>query len=296
MLTLITCTGHRIEAFKLCIEYVKAQTFTQNLQWIIINDDTKSGELKPLLKNLPKNIIPELYQGPEIWKPGVNTHKKNMEQAILNIKGERILFIEDDDYYAPQYVEAMNTLLDYADIVGEANACYYNLRLPGWRRMQNYNQASLCQTGIKASLLPILKSTLRMDGNIDGNLWELAHKGGVKGLLMTERQLCIGMKGLPGRPGIGIGHQFKDFLPDPNLGILRKWLGEAAKKYIDIIKETKSGQVKKDSIPPIQKSEVKDRAKVSSVQKPNLGKPVQKAEPKGQIKKSETLQSNVRPY
>lgn len=242
MITLITCTGHRPEAFALCIQYMVSQTYKEPLQWIVVTDDGKGGDLVPLFKLLPKNITPELYNAQENWRPGVNTHKFNMEQALDKIKGDRILFIEDDDYYHPRYIETMNTLLDVADIAGEANASYYNIKIPGWRRMQNYNQASLAQTGIKVALLPALKAAMKMDGNIDGNLWELTHKQGVKGLLVTDYNLCIGMKGLPGRPGIGIGHSFKDYLPDPNLSILRKWLGDSALPYIELMKKIIGGQ------------------------------------------------------
>lgn len=240
MLTLITCTGFRPEAFKLCVGYMKAQTFKEKLQWIIVNDDLKSAELKPILNSLPAHITPELYQGPETWRPTVNTHKGNVEQALQHVKGDKILFIEDDDYYSPNYLMHMNSWLDIADVVGEANACYYNVKLPGWRRMQNYNQASLCQTGLKASRIGLVNSALRMDGNIDGNLWQLAHKQGVKCLLADDFTLCVGMKCLPGRVGIGVGHKVSGFLPDPNLGILRKWLGAAALPYINFIKQNKS--------------------------------------------------------
>lgn len=297
MLTLITCTGHRPEAFKLCLSYVKAQTYKQPLQWIVVTDDGKGADLVPLFKTLPAHIKPELYQAPEQWRPGVNTHKANMELALEHTKGSRIFFIEDDDYYSPRYLEVMNNFLDYVEIVGEANACYYNIKLPGFRRMQNYNQASLCQTGIKDTQLPLLKAALKMDGNIDGNLWELSHKQGVKCLLLGDYNLCVGMKGLSGRPGLGVGHSFKDYLPDPNLAILRKWLGSSAIPYISMIKDIQSGKKIGSGLPETKETPVKASAKLTK-EKPVLKRrenPIvsfPKSEPKIEVKKSEIVQGD----
>ncbi len=292
MITLITCTGHRPIAFKLCVEHVTAQTYAGRIQWIVINDDTKSADLKPLLTGLDKRFTPELYQGPENWRPGVSTLKGNMEQAFKNVKGSRIFFIEDDDYYSPQYLSIMNGWLDQADVVGESNACYYNLKVPGWRRMQNYQQASLAQTGVKAEHLGLVKAACSMNGNIDGNLWELAHKQGLRCMLAADFKLSVGMKGLPGRPGLGIGHVFQGYLTDPNLAMLRKWLGDDALKYTKLMQEL---YARKDEAPRVQKDSVIDSKKVGRLKGPSRSNPsvsVPKGQPKSQAKKSEAAQSS----
>jgi hypothetical protein len=58
----------------------------------------------------------------------------------------------------------------------------------------------------------------KMSKFIDLELW----KGG-KGRLF-DTQMTVGIKGLPGRPGIGAGHRMKG-IRDPKLVVLKKRIG-----------------------------------------------------------------------
>lgn len=240
LLTVITCTGFRKEAFKLCHSYMKRQTYKGPLQWIVINDEFSQVELDTV-KHKYKDF--ELYAGPRRWEPGFNSHRGNMEFALSKIKGDYICFAEDDDYYTPTYLEHMVKLLDFADIAGEANAKYYNVQVPGWKEMHNYRHASLAQTGITSKLLPILK--LAVDSGelyFDIKLWEQAHLNRAKSIIFNEQNLCIGMKGLPGRVGIGAGHRTKDFFIDPGLVKLRAWVGDDTENYLPYIRGNHDGR------------------------------------------------------
>lgn len=180
----------------------------------------------------------ELYRGPREWKPGLNTHRFNMEEALSRIEGDYILILEDDDYYAPTYIEEMVKLLSQADIVGEVNAKYYNLKIPGFRQMGNTHHASLAQTGITKDALPYLQAAVD-SGELyfDIHLWRAAFQHKIPMRIFANKNLCVGMKGLPGRAGIGAGHRMEGYRKDYGLEKLTEWLGADAEIYKPFITE-----------------------------------------------------------
>lgn len=224
LVTLITCTGARTEALALCRKYINRQTYKGAVQWIIVDDTIDKAPL-PTKTN---NISEEIYPGPRKWEPGVNTQRFNTEEALKHVKGDYILFIEDDDYYRPNYVETMVYLLNRFDIVGEGNAKYFNLEVPGWKEMRNFTHASLCQTGIRKELLPTFKNSVD-SGSLyfDIELWKRAHIAKRTSLVFADLNLTVGIKGMPGRGNIGIGNAEKsrDFLIDRSLSKLGEWIG-----------------------------------------------------------------------
>lgn len=234
VVTLITCTGSRPEAFKLCHSYVKAQTYKGPVQWIVVNDSIDDEGAKKAQSKYPNF---ELYAGPRKWEEGINTQRGNLEKALEHVKGDYILVIEDDECYHPQYVEMMVKYLRFAEIVGESNAKYYNLAIPGFQEMGNFRHASLCQTGIRASLLSMLKKAVG-SGQLyfDIHLWGQVHEKRTPCVLFSNANLCISMKNMPGRPGIGIGHQIKGYHVDPKLVKLDEWCGAYASNYHPFIK------------------------------------------------------------
>ena len=57
---------------------------------------------------------------------------------------------------------------------------------------------------------------------------------------MNAGELYVtGMKGLPGTPGIGIGHNGERYRQrDENRTVLRKWVGEQdANRYLSLLKD-----------------------------------------------------------
>lgn len=248
ILTAITCTGGNPEAFKLCRHYMSKQTYKDEIQWICVIDNENPEYLKPLLKGLPKNIKPELYQNSQVWALGQNTHRGSLLLALDHVEGDKIFNFEHDDLFKPNFLEEMSKLLDHVEVVGEGNASYYNLRVPGWRRMGNYAHASLCQTGIRSSMLPIFKQAVKTaEKFFDVELWQQAHRQGKSCAMFTDVNLCIGIKGMPGRPGIGVGHSRQGYLADPNLDIMRKWLGSDVDSYLPFVRKSSNGKEEQSS-------------------------------------------------
>lgn len=243
--SLITCTGSRPEALALCEQYILNQTVKRDSEWIIVDD---SSEMLPANKTIFQHngytLVKKFFRGPRKWEEGLNTHRFNMEEAIKHVKGKYIFFWEDDDLYKPAYIETMLELLKHADIVGEAKAKYYNLELPGFKELHNYRHASLCQTAIKRSVLPLVKEAVNSgEMYFDVHLWRNVQEKRIPYLLFAESNLVIGIKGMPGRAGIGVGHKNKDYLFDPGLAKLGEWCGEYASNYKPFLRKKENGRM-----------------------------------------------------
>jgi hypothetical protein len=234
-ITLITCTGGRPEAFELCQKYMEAQT-VQPDQWIVVHDMITKAQAKELQASYPQL---ELYAGPRTWKPGLNTQRFNMEEALKHVEGDIVLFIEDDDFYAPEYIETMVKLLQGETLIaGLSNNKYYNLAIPGWKEMGNYRHSSLCTTAVRKALLPMVQAAVD-SGELyfDMHLWASALASKTPMMLKANSTVSVGIKGLPGKAGIGAGHRFSGFAIDPNLLKLKEWLQEGAQTYMPYIKK-----------------------------------------------------------
>lgn len=227
--SLITCTGGRPELFALCEKYVKWQTF-KDIEWIVVDD------------TMPKTVCTmgqKYLRGLEEWTPGNNTQRVNMRLALQHVQGDYIFVWEDDDFYSPGYIAAMLSAFSHSQIVGISNARYYKTSMPGWAILDNYKHASLSQTAFHKDLLPLMKEAVESGWFFfDIELWKAAREKQIPLTLIANTSLSIGMKGLPGRPGLTRGHKDnKGFVLDPNHKMLEKWLGSYAKNYEPFLKK-----------------------------------------------------------
>lgn len=225
-LTILTPTGGRPEAFSLLEKLVARQTYVGELQWLIADDCDP-----PTPCTLGQTIV----RPTPLWSPGDNTQCRNLMALLPLVRHPKILILEDDDYIAPRYLERMSQYLDSAPLVGEVNAHYYNVATRTYRVIHNLRHASLCQTALRVEVLPALASICQRGVPwIDLELWrswrgdcELVPPPSSDGI-----PLCVGIKGMPGRAGIGIGHQ--DRFPgtsDQDGSVLRGWIGQDADLY-----------------------------------------------------------------
>jgi len=209
------------------------QTYRGKVLWIIVDDCipiTSNIIEEPFGKNW---IVVKRHPVPE-WKPGMNTQKRNLLLAFNIIDlfvVEKVFIVEDDDYYSPVYLEKMMSYLQKYKMVGEANTVYYNIPQRRYRLNVNSRHSSLFQTAFDITLLPeVRKLVEKSTGFIDMNIWKGLNTS--KKLFYTNgHPLSIGIKGLPGRPGIGIGHRDGCRIPDPNLQYFRSIIGEDFKYF-----------------------------------------------------------------
>lgn len=202
-LTLLTATGGRPDALQLCIKWMNNQTFKGRVRWVIVNDVDVDEQYLDIREDWDKHII---IPNP-LWVEGDNTQSRNLLAGLEVISPEeRLVIIEDDDYYSPHFLEMMDGWLKEDDLVGERETYYYHITERAYRRCNNSEHASLCSTGMKGEALSLFKQICRLYFKfIDISLWKEFQ--GYKRLYKSHN--VVGIKGLPGRLGIGQGHDIK---------------------------------------------------------------------------------------
>lgn len=225
-LTLITPTGNRRKAFSLCEQWISRQTFKGNIQWIVVDD----GQL-PTSCTLGQEYI---RRHPSDDDPD-HTLPCNLSAALDMVQSERVLFIEDDDWYSPDYLAQMDRWLDDYELVGEGQSMYYHIGYQVYHRMSNTRWASLFQTGIKGQdAIESLKLIINLNrSSVDMSMWRQFH--GVKCVRpVQEPALAIGIKGMPGRKGMTTGwrESIKDkWTLDRDSQVLQRLIGQDGQSY-----------------------------------------------------------------
>ncbi len=220
--TLITPSSDRQLCINRCEDYIKRQTYRGPLQWIIAEDS-----------KIPYNLTlgqDHIHLNPKDDK--VSSFLKNITSILPRIEYDKVLIIEDDDWYSPDYIKLYCTRLERYELVGEGPARYYNIKERLWRICGNEHRASFCQTALKANQLSALYVSIqRHNAFVDSRLW---NKKCRKFVFQGDCH-CIGIKGMPGKKGIGMGHRPLNrktfFTPDPDMKQLEKWIGKPDTDY-----------------------------------------------------------------
>lgn len=235
MIGLITPTGARPKQIELCAKFMANQDYEGKVLWIIVDDaipittDFISDEFRKdwqIIKIYPKAK----------WEPGINTQARNIIAAIDVIKYffvDAVFIIEDDDYYKPYYLKEMVKKLNGHALAGQQYTVYYNVVRHTWMRIGNTQHSSLFQTAFTPEVLPVFEKICRTGkGFIDMNFFRSVDKKRTN-LFWEENDLAVGIKGQPGRRGIGIGHKddLKAMLSDQDLAIFKALIGEDYKYY-----------------------------------------------------------------
>lgn len=226
MIYLLTTTGMRPEAWSLCKHWMRGQSYIGPVTWVIVDD----GEEVMDLSGIPSWwIVVHVTPKPK-WKRGQNTQTRNLRAGLNAVPDDaKLLVIEDDDYYAPGYLTAAVDWLSQADLVGECNSRYYNVHTRRWAYCNNRNHCSLMSTAMKGKALETFREVVQGKQNfVDLELWKRYR--GKK--LISETTLTVGIKGLPGRPGIGAGHRLTSGAVDRDGRTLRNWIGKDAEVYL----------------------------------------------------------------
>ena len=225
-LTLVTCTGDRPEAFALTERYVARQTL-KPFQWIVLDDG-----VKPTVCTMGQH-----YRYDPKWR-GRNSMTSKLATLFEDgfIQGDGLVFWEDDDWYAPTWLDFIASSLEVSDVVGEGRALYYNVKYRYWFEHANMDYASLCSTAIARSLYPVVKKLVlgSVDPFVDGRIWKQPTGSKfVRNPLAPAKRMTIGIKAVPGRPGYGSGHGKPEggAVRDRELKKLRDLIGSDADNY-----------------------------------------------------------------
>lgn len=218
-ITAITTTVNRPAAFALCEQFMARQTVRPD-QWIVAD----GGDVP---------AVPTMGQR-HVWRPmppGARNLACNLLNALERARGDLIVFIEDDDWYHQDHIRclvAMGERFPLAVAFGDPMQRYYNVPQRKFRTFDNVG-ASLCQTAISSEASALLQHVIhscmaRDTYGIDTTFWRAlpAHTWGLQSV-----DTVVGMKGLPGQPGLGIGHRpaGPKWHDDPSLQKLKDWIG-----------------------------------------------------------------------
>jgi hypothetical protein len=225
VLHLLTATGARPEAWAICERLMASQDYAGPVTWIIV-DDGPEPQPETFKRNGWQLVV---IRPAPLWQPGQNTQARNLLKGLSVVPADAwLVVIEDDDYYAPDWLTVACRALERSELVGECQARYYNMALRKGRQLRNNGHASLCSTAMRGRALDTFRSVCRPGRQfIDLELW----KRHPSRHLFTGGRV-VGIKGLPGRGGIGMGHR-DDFAgtADPNLTLLRQWIGNDVELY-----------------------------------------------------------------
>src|SRR3990167_1296977 len=156
--------------------------------------------------------------------------------GLPRVTGDVLVFWEDDDYYAPTHLERILAQLQRPGVViaRDDPQRYYNVAHRRWRIFKNRG-ACLCQTAIRRDGLAIVEraacqSLSRRSYGVDAGIWSLMPRH-AKALDRTGT--VVGIKGLPGQPGLGVGHRpiGPEWQADLDGRVLREWIGTDAAVY-----------------------------------------------------------------
>lgn len=244
--SLITPTGDRPQCLARCAFYVhRFEKPDLPVQWIIVDDGETPSRIMP-------EVVPDLelcYIRRERGNAPKSEHTLhyNLLEALRHIKYSCVLFVEDDDWYGPEYLSNMLWFLRNSDIVGEIPARYYSVPTSVYLLKGNFEHASLCQTGIRASLLPLLERLCRQPIKyIDMALWRGIGDGVSKRVSLTRH--CLGIKGMPGRTGISGAHSpipTAHWHDDRYGNVLAEWIGLAdARFYAQFANSARAAEVR----------------------------------------------------
>ena len=162
--------------------------------------------------------------------------RDNLLFAAPLVKTEYVAFIEDDDWYHPDYLGDMLDRLDYSGrlLIGYDPTLYYHLRHSGYKVLPHLGRASLYTTiGVTSFVQMALDEVLKTRNPIDMSLWALARGSGVT----TVGRLAIGMKhGFTRAEGVGHEQPNSFWTRDTDGEQLRKWIGDTDfEKYREIV-------------------------------------------------------------
>lgn len=225
--SIITPTGDRELLMPICAKLVKRQTI-QPYEWIIIDD----GHNK--LEDIPQLDYVKYIRREPLRSDPYHTLPVNLRIALDHVTTDKIIIVEDDDWYHHKYFETYMSYLKKYDIVGKTNTLYYHYPSKSYRYAGNKHHASLCETGFTSTLLedakllcenPKMVNAAIHDWAVDLALWGWS-RDRYNCKLFDNNSYVIGLKGMPGRRGYSSGHntKFKDWTKDKNHELLKKYM------------------------------------------------------------------------
>ena len=167
MSTLIcTVTSGRPTAFSYLARWVENQN-TRDFHWLVVTDDS-AGYTFPTKKCTVVRREPDGTDTPSIcqnWSAALDWIEEREEY-------DKIMVMEDDDYYAKSYVHEVAKYLDQTDLFGWHEDAYYYVLSRKAKMVHNVGFACLASTAFTRKVIPYLRECIAQDNPfIDNLLW-----------------------------------------------------------------------------------------------------------------------------
>lgn len=224
IISVVTPTCDRPAAFALAERFMARQTVAP-AEWIVADGGTVPARCSMGQIHLHAPAA-----------PGATNFAGNLLRGLAAARGDAVIFIEDDDWLRADHVSRLATALETRALVGsDDHQHYYNVAQRRWRTFNNYG-ASLCQTGMRRELFADFERMVRWcvardSYGIDTWFWRSVPR---EQWGLVGAPTVVGIKGLPGRAGLGVGHRpDARWTDDPALAQLGEWIGADAAIYAD---------------------------------------------------------------
>jgi hypothetical protein len=228
-LTLITPTADQPTGIALLERYMQDQTAWGRVARWVVADDGTHGALLTLRQDHVRLCHPPR---------AVHSLCANLAAGLALVETPYVAIIEHDDLYHPRYLEELLSHLERPGVLAAGGSLnrYYHVGLRLYRHFGNPG-AALCQTGLRREAIGYMSGAIEecratASRGVDAAFWRRITD---EARSTYETDQVVGIKGLPGRPGIGIGHRplesGYEWQSDPDGVILRQWCGEHAAHY-----------------------------------------------------------------
>lgn len=190
--SVITLTGDRPIPFSICCQLMKNQT-AKPVEWIIV-DDGKTPTGIPRYSYI--NYIRRIRQPNE----PPNSLPIQLKEALKHVTTDKVIIVEDDDWYYKEYLNITSKLLNIFDLVGNSFNIYYFIASHQYYEHKNDLHSSLCSTGFTKKTFPFFNNINLHDPYVDLRLWRSRSVINNR-LYKPAIPYVLGIKELPGRVG-----------------------------------------------------------------------------------------------
>ena len=218
----LTCTGDRPQLLERSKYYFERSIVDIEKEWLVVDDG--------LVPYNPGGCT-YIRRNPD----GPISLGRNLRFALNYCDCDYIVIWEDDDWCSPNRINSHVDKLKLGyDLHGYKNTIYYHIN-NGWRINGNIKHSSLCETAISGKMInKLLSYKLEHEKFIDVTIWKYLYN---TSLLEDQSYQVIGIKGGPGRHGIGYGHKAGcQYNKDINFNKLKEFVNGDADFYINLTK------------------------------------------------------------
>lgn len=222
-LSVVTPTCGRPEAMRLCRMWQERQTVEPH-EWLIVEEFVR--------------------------EPGWRNYCANLRSAVERAAGDAIVIVEDDDWYAPRYLELVAAWLGDFDVIGNQHTRYYDLRRRSWLSVRKHI-SPLSQTAFRIEhrdlFLEVLSGVSHIDKpyvdrdtteTVDSGFWSAVRQRAIPFAAPMAPYRWLGIKGMPGSGQISAvrdreAHQWSR--DDAGLTQLHTYLKDDAVHYLPFV-------------------------------------------------------------